>query len=272
MSEAFTQATFGYDGRVVAISGGAGTIAIELAAAFMRAGAMVAIWSRKQTSLDAALSRLAQIDQARVVGVLADSGSEAEVAAAIAETSARLQTPDVLINAVGGNRGKGPFNEIDVAAFEDILRLNLIAGLVVPTKQVAKHWIAAGRSGCIVNIASMSSFRPLSGVWAYDAAKAGVVNLTAATAKEYAAQNIRVNAIAPGFIVAEQNRRLLIKDDATGELTERGASVIAHTPMRRFAEAREMCGAALFLASEQAASFVTGVTLPIDGGFLVDTV
>ena len=275
MSESYAERMFGLAGQVVLLSGGAGTIATELAIGFRRAGASVAIWSRRQQSIDAALARLR--DEATsaigdVVGMVVDAGNEDAVRKAIAETAAGLGEPDVLVNAVGGNRGKGPFNEIDVATFEEVLRLNLIAGLVVPTKMMATHWMATQREGTILNIASMTSFRPLSGVWAYDAAKAGVLNLTEAAAREYAPHGIRVNAIAPGFIVAEQNRRLLIADQETGELTERGASVIGRTPMGRFADAHEMCGAALFLASSAAAGFVTGVTLPVDGGFLVDNV
>ncbi len=275
MSDVYATELFGLDGQVVLLAGGAGTIATELAIGFRRAGARVAIWSRSQASVDTALTRLreeAGSDEEGAVGLVVDAGSEEAVDAAIAESAAALGEPDVLVNAVGGNRGKGPFEELEVEAFEEILRLNLVAGLVVPTKLIARYWKAAGRGGAIINIASMTSYRPLSGVWAYGAAKAGVMNLTAATAKEYAADGIRVNAIAPGFVVAEQNRRLLVADEASGKLTERGASIIARTPMGRFAEAREMCGAALFLASRAAAGFVTGVTIPVDGGFLVDNV
>ena len=275
MSDSFTAELFGLDGQVVLLAGGAGTIATELAISFRRAGARVAIWSRRQASVDTALARLrdeTESGDADAVGLVVDAASEAAVSAAIADSAAALGEPDVLVNAVGGNRGKGPFDQIDIDTFEEVVRLNLIAGLVVPTKLMARRWMDAGRGGAILNIASMTSFRPLSGVWAYDAAKAGVLNLTQATAKEYAPHGIRVNAIAPGFIVAEQNRRLLIADDATGEPTERGASIIARTPMGRFAEAGEMCGAALFLASRAAAGFVTGVTVPVDGGFLVDNV
>ena len=124
----------------------------------------------------------------------------------------------------------------------------------------------------IINIASMASYLPLSGVWAYGAAKAGVMNLTAACAKEFAPNGIRVNAIAPGFFIGNQNRRLLVADDATGELTERGKSVIAHTPFGRFGEASELGGVTVFLASGRASGFITGVTIPVDGGYLVHNI
>ncbi len=117
----------------------------------------------------------------------------------------------------------------------------------------------------------MSSYIPLSGIWAYDAAKTAVVSLTMATAKEFASQGIRVNALAPGFFIGKQNRALLI-DEKTGDLTERGKKVISRTPFGRFGEASELAGALLFLASDSAAGFVTGVTIPVDGGYLVDNI
>ena len=178
---------------------------------------------------------------------------------------------NVLINCAGGNRGQSRFLDLDVAQFEQILRLNLVAGLVVPTKVVAARWIESGTKGCIINMASMSSFVPLSGIWAYDAAKSAVMSLTMATAKEFAAYGIRVNALAPGFFIGKQNKALLI-DEATGTLTERGRKVINHTPCGRFGEVAELAGALLFLVSNTAAGFVTGATLPVDGGYLVDNV
>lgn len=117
----------------------------------------------------------------------------------------------------------------------------------------------------------MASYTPLSGVWAYDAAKAGVLNLTMASAKEFAPYKIRVNGIAPGFFLGRQNRALLV-DQASGELTERGKAIIERTPYGRFGEVQELAGAALFLASNKASGFVTGVTIPVDGGFLADNI
>jgi NAD(P)-dependent dehydrogenase (short-subunit alcohol dehydrogenase family) len=178
---------------------------------------------------------------------------------------------NVLINCAGGNRGMTRFLDLDVEQFEQILRLNLVAGLVVPTKVVAAQWIETKTKGVIINMASMSSFIPLSGVWAYDAAKSAVKNLTMATAKEFAPYGIRVNALAPGFFIGKQNRALLI-DEKTGDYTERGKNVIRHTPFGRFGDASELAGALLFLVSNAAAGFVTGVTVPVDGGYLVDNI
>jgi NAD(P)-dependent dehydrogenase (short-subunit alcohol dehydrogenase family) len=151
------------------------------------------------------------------------------------------------------------------------LRLNLVAGLLVPTKILAARWIERKVKGTIINIASMASYVPLSGVWGYDAAKAGVLNLTQAAAKELAPHGIRVNAIAPGFFLGKQNRALLV-DEKTGELTARGQAIIKRTPYGRFGEAAELAGALLFLASPRASGFITGVSIPVDGGFLVDNI
>jgi NAD(P)-dependent dehydrogenase (short-subunit alcohol dehydrogenase family) len=197
--------------------------------------------------------------------------SEESVAAAAMETVGRFGSLDILVNAVGGNKGKGPFVDTDIARFEEVIRLNLIGGLVVPTKIVCRQWVASGVHGSVINMASMGSYVPLSGVWAYDAAKAGVLNLTVATAKEFAPNGIRVNAIAPGFFLGKQNRALLM-DEATGKLTARGEAVVSRTPLGRFGAPQELAGALLFLASNRAAAFVTGVCIPVDGGFLVDNI
>jgi NAD(P)-dependent dehydrogenase (short-subunit alcohol dehydrogenase family) len=142
---------------------------------------------------------------------------------------------------------------------------------MVPTKVVCRWWIEKKARGAVINLASMSSYVPLSGVWAYDAAKAGVLNLTMAAAKEFAPHGIRVNAIAPGFFLGKQNRSLLV-DDKTGELTPRGRDIISRTPCARFGEPDDLAGAVVFLSSEKASGFVTGICIPVDGGFLVDCV
>jgi NAD(P)-dependent dehydrogenase (short-subunit alcohol dehydrogenase family) len=117
----------------------------------------------------------------------------------------------------------------------------------------------------------MASYNPLSGVWAYDAAKAAVLNLTIAAAKEFAPHGIRVNAIAPGFFLGKQNRSLLI-DQETGELTARGRAIIDHTPWGRFGDVAELAGVTVFLASDKASGFVTGACIPVDGGYLAHNI
>ena len=264
---------FGLQGRTVVITGGGGAIAGAMSEALLKAGAKVALWEIERKFADAAIERLTEITGARdrLFGVQVDAMSEDSVRDAVTTTESAVGRIDVLINAAGGNRGKSSFIETDMEQFEFVLRLNLVAGLMVPTKVVAKHWIENGTEGAIINLASMSSFIPLSGVWAYDAAKAAVMNLTMAASKEFAPNKIRVNALAPGFFIGNQNRALLI-DEKTGDLTPRGQDVIHHTPAGRFGDVSELAGATVFLASNTAAGFVTGVTLPVDGGYLIDNI
>jgi NAD(P)-dependent dehydrogenase (short-subunit alcohol dehydrogenase family) len=275
MSEGYLKGMFGLEGSVAAITGGGGVLAGHMAEALLNAGARVSLWGPHEQSLRETTERAGaaagQDAAKRITWVLADAMSEESITAAALETAGHFGSLDILVNAVGGNRGKGPFVETDVARFEEVLRLNLIGGLLVPTKVLCRQWVAAGVHGTIINMASMGSYLPLSGVWAYDAAKAGVLNLTAATAKEFAPYGIRVNAIAPGFFLGKQNRALLI-DETTGKLTARGEAVVSRTPLGRFGAPQELAGALLYLASSRAAGFVTGVCIPVDGGFLVDNI
>ncbi len=264
---------FGLQDKTVILTGGGGAIAGALAEAYLKNGANVALWDIKLEFAEAASDRLSSATgtSGKILPVEVDAMSEESTTQALEKTYAHFGSVDVLVNAAGGNRGKSPFVETDVALFESIVKLNLVAGLLVPTKVTAAWWIKNKKSGSIINLASMSSYIPLSGVWAYDAAKAGVLNLTMATAKEFAADGIRVNALAPGFFIGKQNRALLI-DKKSGDLTPRGKDVINHTPFERFGDVSELAGAALFLASEKAAGFITGVTIPIDGGYLVHNI
>jgi NAD(P)-dependent dehydrogenase (short-subunit alcohol dehydrogenase family) len=264
---------FSLSGKLVVITGGGGVLAGALAESLLNAGASLSLWGRGKASLESAVERLAQTASSkdRLHTVVVDTADEKEVKRACSTTEAERGIPQVLINGVGGNRGKSAFVETEVELFESVLKLNLIAGLLVPTKIVASRWIEKQRGGSVINLASMASFVPLSGVWAYDAAKAGVENLTRGLAGEFAPHGIRVNAIAPGFFLGRQNRALLI-DEETGELTERGRDVIAHTPFGRFGETTELAGAVLFLASDRASGFVTGVTIPVDGGYLTHNI
>lgn len=260
-------------GQTAIVAGGAGVIGQVMAQALLAAGANVVIWSRSQTSVDQALENL-DTDQegaGQLMGRQVDTGDEEQVQLALVAACRQSRQPGILINAVGGNLGKGPFVETDLNQFEEVLRLNLLAGLVVPTKVVAAYWIEQGIRGSIINLTSMTSYMPLSGVWAYDAAKAGVLNLTQATANAFAHHGIRVNAIAPGFFLGKQNRALLV-DEKTGDYTPRGQAILTRTPFGRFGNPEELIGATLFLASEKASGFVTGVSIPVDGGYLIHNI
>jgi NAD(P)-dependent dehydrogenase (short-subunit alcohol dehydrogenase family) len=264
---------FGLQGKTAVVAGGAGAIGTVMSDALLRAGANVVVWSRTRESIDAFLSCYQDDPELlqRLHGVQVDTCGERSVADAFDQSAARFDLPQILINGVGGNRGKSPFIELNLDQFKEILDLNLIAGLVVPTKIFCRRWIEENIHGSIINLTSMASYSPLSGVWAYDAAKSATLNLTMATAKEFAPYGIRINAIAPGFFIGKQNKALLI-DENSGDYTERGKAVLAHTPFKRFGEVSELAGATIFLASSRASGFITGVSIPVDGGYLVHNI
>jgi NAD(P)-dependent dehydrogenase (short-subunit alcohol dehydrogenase family) len=241
--------------------------------ALLKAGANVIIWSRTQASVDQALAKLTENSSTRerLAGFRVDTGNESEVTGGLQHALRTFAAPEILVNAVGGVVGKAPLVETDVKQFEQTLHLNLVAGLLITTKVVAAYWIENDIKGSIINLTSMASYNPLSGVLGYDAAKAGVLNLTMAAAKELAPHHIRVNAIAPGFFLGKQNRALLV-DEETGQYTERGKAVIAHTPFGRFGKVEELMGVTLFLASTRASGFITGVSIPVDGGYLAHNI
>ena len=272
----YVEEVFALDGEIAVVTGGAGVLPAAMAKVLLQAGARVALWGRgAHHPVDVAVDALIEetgVAAERAIGVTVDTIDEPAVERAFRETKERLDLPTILVNGVGGNRGKSDFVDIDVQTFEEVVSMNLLAGLVIPTKVFAREWIAAGRSASIINLASMSSYTALSGVWAYNAAKSAVLNLTEGSAREFAPHGIRVNAIAPGFFLGYQNRSLLIADDDSGELTPRGRAIIDRTPFGRFGEMDDMVGVTLFLASPKAAGFITGVTIPVDGGYLVDNI
>ncbi len=271
----YIEEMFSLKGRKIVVTGGAGGIPAEIAVGLAKAGACVCLWGRGANHpMDEALKVVRETagpDAGRVEAVTVDTGDSAACERAIAETETRIGAPDVLVNGVGGNRGKAPFVDLDEKLFQEVVELNLMAGLVTPTRAFARYWIAKDIKGSVIMMSSMASYKPLSGVWAYDAAKSGVLNLTEGLAKELAPHGIRVNGIAPGFFIGHQNRALLI-DEQTGELTTRGKAILAHTPFGRFGEKSELCGAVIFLISDKASGFVTGVTIPVDGGYLTDNI
>ncbi len=270
----YIDSMFSLEGRVAVVTGGAGGLPSVMAGALAKAGAKVCIWGRGtgHPIPDAVAAIRAKLPAGcRIEGVTVDTADREAVKKAIAETEKLVGVPDLLLNGVGGNMGKAPFVDTDEGKFVEILKLNLMAGLVTPTRVFAEYWISKGVKGDVINMTSMTSYKALSGTWAYGAAKSGVLNLNEALAKELAPHDIRVNAIAPGFFVGNQNRALLL-DEKTGGLTARGTSIISRTPMGRFGNHEELCGATVFLASRAASGFITGVSLPVDGGYLTDNI
>jgi NAD(P)-dependent dehydrogenase (short-subunit alcohol dehydrogenase family) len=258
-------------GRTIAISGGAGILGGEMACMLVGCGANVAILDRDPALADRLMDRLGCGPGCAIV-VYADVLKRGTLLEARDTISAEFGPVDTLINAAGGNSPKAT-TSADLAFFdlpEEALRfvfdLNIV-GTMLPS-QVFGRVMAERGEGVILNISSMNAFRPLTRIPAYSAAKAGVSNFTqwlaVHMAQEYST-NIRVNAMAPGFFLTEQNR-FLLTDRATGELTQRGQTIVGHTPMNRFGQPEDLLGTMLWLISP-ASAFVTGIVVPVDGGF-----
>lgn len=260
--------------EVAVVIGGTGVLGGALAEGLAAAGAAVAVVGR---NADRGEARAEAIRTAggRALFAAADAGDRDTLRAAHEVIRSGLGRPTVLVNAAGGNDPKAtvtetqPFESLPLEAWRGNFDLNLVGGVLLPCQEFGPAMTAAGR-GSIINIASVSAHIPLSRVVSYSAAKAAVLSLTQFLAREWAPRGVRVNSLTPGFFPAEQNRRLLFHED--GSPTARTQSIWTHTPMRRFGRAEELVGAAVFLASERASSFVTGIDVRVDGGFLSQTI
>jgi NAD(P)-dependent dehydrogenase (short-subunit alcohol dehydrogenase family) len=260
---------FNLDGEVAAVFGGTGVLGGAMAEALAAAGAKVAVVGRSE---ERGLERVRAIEKAggKAMFQPADAMSRDSLLAARDAITAKLGPVTVLVNGAGGNKPEGTippggdFCQMPLDGWNAVFDLNLVGGTLLPCQIFGQQMVAAGK-GSVINIASMASITPLSRVVAYSASKAAVLNLTLWLAREWATRGVRVNAISPGFFPAEQNRRMLLKDDGT--YTERGQAIIGHTPMGRFGTAEELAGAVIWLASPRASGFVTGQNIVVDGGF-----
>jgi NAD(P)-dependent dehydrogenase (short-subunit alcohol dehydrogenase family) len=265
---------FDLRGEVAAVFGATGELGGAIAEGLAQAGAAVAVIGRNR---DKGESRLRKITEAGSRGgfFAADAINRESLSAARLEIEKLLGPVTVLVNAAGGNDPKvtvtpeRAFESIQLSDWQANFDLNLIGGVLLPCQEFGPPMVRHGR-GSIINIASVSAHLPLSRVVAYSAAKAAVLNLTQFLSREWAPKNVRVNSITPGFFPADQNRKLLFNED--GSPTARTRSILGHTPMGRFGIAAELIGAAVFLASHHASSFVTGTDLRVDGGFLSQTI
>jgi len=259
---------FSLAGKTAVVTGGGGVLCSIIGSAFAKAGANVILWDIRQEGLDEKVKVLAQAcgDPTRVSSVKVDLLNEDSVKQALEKSVSLYGKVDILLNGAGGNKGKAFLTEAKIEDVEFVLKLNLLAGCIIPSKHFTSYWIKNKVKGAIINIASMAGLNPLSEVYGYSMAKAAVINQTVNMAKELAPHGIRVNSIAPGFFIADQNRALLLNPD--GSLTARGKAVIAHTPYGRFGEPDELSGACIFLASDNAAGFVSGINIAIDGAYM----
>ncbi len=261
---------FSLQGRVAIVTGGTGVLGGAMAHGLAAAGAKIGILGRRAERAAEMVAAI-QANGGEAMPVPADALDEKSLLQARDQVLQQWGRIDILINAAGGNSpdatvfGDVTFFNLKREAVQKMLDLNLM-GTILPSQVFGEVMAQAGK-GSIINISSMAAQRPLTRVIGYAAAKSAIDNFTRWLAVDLASKHgegIRVNAIAPGFFIGEQNRNFLLKPD--GSLTPRGETIIAHTPMKRFGEADELIGAAVWLCSD-AAKFVTGVVVPVDGGF-----
>ena len=265
---------FDLTGEVAAVIGGTGVLGGAIAEGLAQAGARVLILGRNAERGEGR-ARIIQKAGGQARFIPADAMSRESLRAANEAVEKAFGPVTILVNAAGGTDPNAtvttekPLEQLPLEAWKNNFDLNLVGGALLPCQEFGPGMLAR-KKGSIINIASVSAHVPLSRVIAYSASKAAVLSLTQFLAREWAGKGVRVNSITPGFFPAEQNRRLLFNVD--GSPTARAQAAMGHTPMGRFGEAHELIGAAIFLASPKASSFVTGTDIRVDGGFLSQTI
>ena len=266
-----------FTGKVVVITGAGGALCSVMARAFAKAGAKVAALDLNEEAVSK-LSAQAKAEGLSMEGYKVNVLEPESLESVHRRVRLELGPCDILINGAGGNNarattdneyqheaaaGQKTFFDLDPSGVDFVFKLNF-QGALLPTQVFAKDMVAR-KAGCILNISSMNAYTPLTKIPAYSAAKAAVSNFTQWLATHFAGSGIRANAIAPGFLISNQNRTLLFNPDGTP--TARTAKILGSTPMGRFVDAEELLGGVFFLCDEKAASAITGVLLPIDAGF-----
>jgi NAD(P)-dependent dehydrogenase (short-subunit alcohol dehydrogenase family) len=270
------------NGKVCVLTGGGGVIGAVLAKGLASVGAKLAILDIKKEFADKVADEIVSTYGTEAIGVEANVLDKSSLEQSKKIVIEKYGKVDILINGAGGNSPKATtknefitdeninsledsFFGLELEGFQKVFDLNFL-GTLLPTMVYAKEMVAR-KSGVILNVSSMNAFRSLTKIPAYSAAKASINNFTEWLAVHFAKMNVRVNAIAPGFFLTNQNRFLLL-DEKTNELTARGKKIIDNTPMNKFGETEDLVGGTLFLLSDLS-SFITGTVMPIDGGFNV---
>ena len=264
-------------GKVAVVTGAGGVLCSAFAKVLARAGAKVALLDRNFEAADGYAKQI--VEEGGVARAYACDVLDKDVCYAVADEVCKDLGPcDILLNGAGGNNprattdneyqheakeGQKTFFDLEAGGVDFVFRLNF-QGTLLPTQVFAKDMVER-HSGCILNISSMNAFTPLTKIPAYSGAKAAVSNFTQWLATHFAGTGIRCNAIAPGFLVSNQNRALLFNEDGTP--TARSGKILRNTPMNRFVDSEELLGGVFFLCDDKAASAITGVVLPIDAGF-----
>lgn len=261
---------FSLEGKTAVITGGAGVLGSAIAQGLGKAGAKIALCDI--VNADKAAKQL-QEEGIIAKGYYINVMDIEKIKSCRDEVIRDFGRVDILLNAAGGNVKEATtsedlkFFDLPLSALEKVIGLNLFGGAILPSQVFGKDMIKNENGGSIINISSMNAFRPLTRIPGYSAAKAAVSNFTQWLAVHFAQEynkKLRVNALAPGFFLTAQNRFLLTNED--GSLTPRGETIIAHTPMDKFGDPEDLIGACVWLASD-ASKFVTGIIVPIDGGF-----
>jgi len=265
---------FDLKGKNAVIVGGGGVLGKSMSKGLAEAGANLAICARRIEIVQALAEEIESKYQVKAKGYQVDAMNLESLKKACALVMQDFGSVDILVNAVGGNISEAAtsdtqsFFEIPKESFEKVVNTNLMGGAVLPSQVFGKVMAESPEGGSIINISSMNYYRPLTRTPGYSAAKAAVSNFTMWLAVDLAqnfGEKIRVNAIAPGFFLTSQNRFLLTNPE-TGAMKPRGNTILSHTPMARFGDPEDLNGTLVWLASD-ASKFVTGITVPVDGGF-----
>ncbi|HPF51059.1 MAG TPA: SDR family oxidoreductase [Draconibacterium sp.] len=267
-------------GKVCVITGGSGVLGISITEAIALAGSKVAIIGTNKEKAERVALEIAENTGATVIGVQANVTDKESLLAAKTEINEKLGEIDILVNGAGGNSPQATtkveqisnenldnledtFYGLEMEGFDKVFALNL-KGTLLPTMVFTRDMLKK-KKGVVLNVSSMNSYKPLTKIPAYSAAKASINNFTEWLSVHLAKVGIRVNAIAPGFFITNQNR-FLVTDEKTGNYSARGQKIVNNTPMGKFGEPKDLQGATLFLISD-ISNFITGVIIPVDGGF-----